>query len=154
MKKSFGFTLIELLIVIAIIGILVAVLISVLDPAKQRRKAQESVAKANLGKVCLALSACQTSLSGYDSAQCDSASEVGVTMPTEPSNATYTLYDSAGNETLANGYVVANARFDGGTCRYICLVFNDFRLYHGYNPGMVHNFHIARGEPTTCVLKD
>ncbi|MFC1621968.1 prepilin-type N-terminal cleavage/methylation domain-containing protein [Patescibacteria group bacterium] len=53
-----GFTLIELLIVIVIIGILAGVVISVMNPAEQQRKAREAVVRANTDKLCLAMHAC------------------------------------------------------------------------------------------------
>jgi len=50
-----GFTLIELLIVIAIIGILAAVLIAVINPAKQQNKAKDAVIKSTMEKMVLAI---------------------------------------------------------------------------------------------------
>ena len=130
-----GFTLIELLIVIAIIGILAAVLISVLNPALQRRKAQEATARGNLSKVCLAVVACQSSLITQDSALCSDWSEIGANDPAgQPSGSEYVVHgvwgtgdtDWAGAQvTLAHG------------CRVRCVVFNDFRDWDGANPGAV-----------------
>ena len=53
-----GFTLIELLIVISIIGILAGVILAVINPVKQRQKANEAVGVANLTKACLAVKSC------------------------------------------------------------------------------------------------
>ena len=49
-----GFTLIELLIVIVIIGILAGVVLSVINPAKQQRKAKEASLRSTVEKACLA----------------------------------------------------------------------------------------------------
>ncbi len=54
-NKSRGFTLIELLIVISIIGILAAVLIAVINPAKQQDKARDASLVASIGKIGLAI---------------------------------------------------------------------------------------------------
>ena len=48
MKKSQGFTLIELLIVVAVIGILSGVVISVLNPETFRNKSQDARRKTDL----------------------------------------------------------------------------------------------------------
>jgi prepilin-type N-terminal cleavage/methylation domain-containing protein len=54
-NKSKGFTLIELLIVIAIIGILAAVLIAVINPVAQMNKARDAVIKSTIEKIGLAV---------------------------------------------------------------------------------------------------
>jgi len=46
-----GFTLIELLIVIVIIGVLAGIVIVILNPAVQRRRAQDSVILATMNKI-------------------------------------------------------------------------------------------------------
>jgi len=46
-----GFTLIELLIVIAIIGILAAILIAVIDPASQQKKARDAIRKQHIAQI-------------------------------------------------------------------------------------------------------
>jgi len=74
MKK--GFTLIELLIVIVIIGILAGIVLSVLNPALQQQKANESVLRANTEKMCLALHACGAT--STVSTTCDTWTEIGV----------------------------------------------------------------------------
>lgn len=64
-KKSQGFTLIELLLVIAIIGILAGVILAVINPQAQQRKAQEGVAASAVSKACLAVAGCNSaSVSG------------------------------------------------------------------------------------------
>ncbi|MDA1338416.1 MAG: type II secretion system protein [bacterium] len=55
-NTSRGFTLIELLIVIAIIGILAAVLIAVINPVAQMNKARDAGLSAALSKAGLAIS--------------------------------------------------------------------------------------------------
>ena len=49
-----GFTLIELLIVIVIIGILAAVLISVLNPVQQQNRARDASVRSSINKMALA----------------------------------------------------------------------------------------------------
>ncbi|MFC1756150.1 type II secretion system protein [Patescibacteria group bacterium] len=51
-KNNTGLTMIELLMVILIIGILTAVVVSVVNPQRQRDYAQDGVLRANMNKVC------------------------------------------------------------------------------------------------------
>jgi len=50
-----GFTLVELIIVMAIIGILSASVIGVINPVQQQKKASDSVRRADLAKISTAL---------------------------------------------------------------------------------------------------
>lgn len=80
-KNNQGFTLIELLIVIVLIGILSGVLLSVIQPGAQRERANETVMKANMDKMLLAIKACVSARKDPFTA-CDTAAEVGVNIPT------------------------------------------------------------------------
>ena len=64
-NKSSGFTLIELLIVIAIIGILAAVLIAVINPVAQQNKARDAGTAATMNKIILAINSFQSAYSRY-----------------------------------------------------------------------------------------
>lgn len=55
--RESGFTLIELLIVIAIVGILAGLVISIINPTLQRNKAEDGVRIANIGKTVNAINA-------------------------------------------------------------------------------------------------
>jgi len=87
-----GFTLIELLIVIVIIGILSGVLLSVINPVRQQRKANQTVMRTNLEKLHMAQLACVNSRLN-PVADCITATALGVNVPTgEPTSATtYTI---------------------------------------------------------------
>jgi prepilin-type N-terminal cleavage/methylation domain-containing protein len=106
-RSKKGFTLIELLIVIVIIGILAGVLLTVISPAKQQRKAKEASMRSNVEKMCLALHACGSSTE--DSTRCDDVAGLGVTLPLDntqnyiPRGAKYALI-SAGSD-LTGDYI-------------------------------------------------
>lgn len=120
-----GFTLIELLIVIAIIGILSGILISVINPAEQRTKANQAVARSNLEKICLAKISClNSSITGVN-ADCDSVTELGVTAPGGPTGATYSYLGVANPTVVMSGCTytcnlltgVVSATSGGNSCR-------------------------------------
>lgn len=71
-----GFTLIELLVVVVVLGILVAVLVTVMQPATQQRKAREVALRSNVEKMCLGLHGC--GLTSRSAADCDTYSEAGI----------------------------------------------------------------------------
>jgi len=56
-KSSSGFTLIEVLMVIALIGILAGVVISVINPTKTQSIARDGIRKENLAKLASAVEA-------------------------------------------------------------------------------------------------
>ena len=61
MKKQKGFTLIELLIVIVLLGILAAVLVSVISPDKQQSQANDGTIRAMMNKMILSTSSFDSS---------------------------------------------------------------------------------------------
>jgi len=113
MKKSAlkGFTLIELLIVIAIVGVLAAVVLVALNPVERLKQARDSGRKSDIGQIATALESYFTSntqaryptlggpgLSG-------GLTELTLTdlrrLPTDPSNGTYyyTVVPASGSLT-------------------------------------------------------
>jgi len=56
-KSTGGFTLVELLVVISLIGILAGVTVSIINPIKQRRAAEDGVRQSNLQKYALGIEA-------------------------------------------------------------------------------------------------
>src|SRR3990167_9086611 len=120
-----GFTLIELLIVIVIIGILAGVVLVILNPAKQQRRSQEAVMKANLNKTCLALYSCAQTTTVL--ASCNSFNSIGVISPAgTPTGSTYAISATDPvtiTATLGGG--LAGAETSGTDCVYTC----------GYNIG-------------------
>ncbi len=68
-SKSSGFTLIELLIVVTIIGIMSGVLLVVIDPQKQRARAQDGVRVGNISKLVQSVEAYRAGEGVYPDAQ-------------------------------------------------------------------------------------
>lgn len=64
-SKSWGFTLVELLVVISLIGILAGVTISIINPVKQRKVAEDGVKQSNLNKYALGIEAYGNASSSY-----------------------------------------------------------------------------------------
>lgn len=124
-----SFTLIELLIVIVIIGILAGVVLSVLNPAKAQRKSAESVLKANVNKLCLAMFACFSTTATLSS--CNNFNGIGITNPAgTPANSSYSISDSsswtippASIYVLVIGTLPAGSGSEGKICSYRCNYF-------------------------------
>lgn len=57
LRSNKGFTLVELLVVISLVGILAGVMISIINPVKQRKIAEDGVKMANLQKYALGIEA-------------------------------------------------------------------------------------------------
>lgn len=66
-----GFTLIELLLVIVILGIVISIAISIINPARIQRRARESVLIAQLSKMCAAIASCASVTGSEDHLLCD-----------------------------------------------------------------------------------
>ncbi|MFH1896217.1 MAG: type II secretion system protein [bacterium] len=105
-----GFTLIELLIVIAVIGILAAVLISVLNPAQQRTKANEAVLRSTVGKICLAWGSCLSSSTTGVATDCNTPAKMGLEGDAYPASPTGAVYS----------YVGGRPQGVLGTCTIFC----------------------------------
>ena len=113
-----GFTLIELLIVIVILGILSGVLLSVINPARQQQKANETVMRSNMDKLKMALLSCINSRAiPYNS--CRTFADVGANDPTGKPKSTsrYWLPWSWGTPDYLYVYAVMNTSDANGECR-------------------------------------
>jgi len=105
-----GFTLIELLVVIGIIGILAGIVISVINPAQQRVKANQAVMRASVEKACLAAVACvQSSSTGVCTATAATvANNVGITLTNgQPAGSAYTYTFAGGGVATIVGTIGA-----------------------------------------------
>lgn len=60
-----GFTLVELLVVVSLVGILAGITISIINPVRQRKIAEDSVKQSNLQKYALGIEAYGNANSSY-----------------------------------------------------------------------------------------
>lgn len=109
-NRKKGFTLIELLLVIAIIGILAGVVLAVINPTRQRQRANEAVGRSTLSKACLGVIAC---ISGSASGVCTNFSaELQV-----PNGFTITSNGGA-NPDIADTLTITSGLM--GSCSFQC----------------------------------
>jgi prepilin-type N-terminal cleavage/methylation domain-containing protein len=137
-KNTKAFTLIELLLVIGILAIIIGLVLAVINPQRQRQRAAEGVARGNLAKVCQAIVACQSSLTTFNSALCDSWAEVGTVgnaAPDKPTVAVWSAPTATGTATLATGAVYATVNVGG--CLMSCTIFNDLADWGGQRSGSI-----------------
>lgn len=77
-----GFTLIELLLVIVILGILIVIALSVINPVKLQRRAREATMKAQLSKMCTELQVCASVGGNHDKCNSVAPGELNIDFTT------------------------------------------------------------------------
>jgi prepilin-type N-terminal cleavage/methylation domain-containing protein len=89
-----GFTLIEVLIVVAIIGILTAILVANYNDA--RKNSRDKIRKSDLKTIQLSLELYKAQVGSYPSALTSLAPTYVATVPTDPASKSSYLYTSNG----------------------------------------------------------
>jgi prepilin-type N-terminal cleavage/methylation domain-containing protein len=109
-----GFTLIELLIVIVIIGILAGVVMSLINPQQQMRRARQTVFRVSAEKANLAFLACASST--QNATKCDDLTlEVGFSQPSSlPVPVVNPITNVAGGAIIATSEIMLQSSWD--TC--------------------------------------
>jgi len=117
-----GFTLIELLIVIAVLGVLAAVVLVAIDPAQQLARGRDSGRKTSIGQLGRSLQAYYTSNQDYPAVvQWKTAPNILVTfgeIKLFPSNPAY----AAGGAICNNTYKYPDGATVNGFCYRIATV--------------------------------
>ncbi len=112
-----GFTLIELLIVIAIIGILAGVVLTVLNPAHFRAKARDSVRREDLAVIQGALERYYADTNAYPSSTATLSPTYVKVLPTDPNTGSNYIYNL---ENSGQGYCLCADLESENTPNYTC----------------------------------
>lgn len=102
--KTKGFTLVELLIVIAVLGVLVATVVTVINPAKRIKQANDAKIKNDIGQLASAMQAYYTfNLSYPTEFSTLGQSESGdlKNIPTAPTGSSYNVSNTPNGCTTA-----------------------------------------------------
>ena len=127
--KKYGFTLIELLIVVSVIGILSAVLLSIINPSRQRNRASEVVNAEAIRKVASAVEAFTSINGSYPAdANCNTGTNCGGYLSawplSEPSKTDEIVYV---NNTTSY-YVSVPSKLTAST--YLCYQSGTGKIYN------------------------
>lgn len=128
-----GFTLIELLLVIVILGIVISIAISIINPARIQRRSRESVLLAQVSKMCAALYAC-ASTAELGGSNCDSIPEIdAVDVSGTPTGSSYTVTNSAANSDTGTVTVQGTLAAGSGsrTANVACTVTCSYNFSNG-----------------------
>lgn len=98
-----GFTLVELLVVIAVIGVLAAVVLVAINPAKKLSQARDAQRKSGIQQISSALSTYYTQQSSYPAALADLlTSDELKNLPKNPSGSDFSYSATPSGCTSAN----------------------------------------------------
>lgn len=84
MSRSKGFTLVELLIVIALIGILSGLLLSIMSPTQQKNRAEDGVIRANIEEAVQGIEAYRAAEGTFPIDSNNDGNPVETTTPPDP----------------------------------------------------------------------
>ena len=135
-----GFTLVELLIVIVIIGLLAGVVLAIINPQKQFRRAVESSTRSVATKTCLALFSCASATT--DSTKCNSLSLIGAdAAATYPPGVGTPVFSGTAPNVIITTSMAATGNYTS-TCSYSC----------SYDFGSGTAVNVAPVVPGNCVI--